>query len=544
MRMLFLIGFAALLGIPAPAPAAEGAAKGEGRSAVLPEAEPPSAPVAIDGAVLFRVRGITALPAGERAAGIAGRIETLAADPAFRAEDLRAGESDFGTDILAGARRVLAVTDADAQLEGVGRRQLALVYIDRIGKAIESYRAARTREALASAALHAAAATVVLAAVLALIVWLWRHMLAALDRRYRRRIQSVGIQSFQIMRAERIWESVQGIFGTSRLLALAVAVFAYLEYVLAQFPWTRPAAARLLELVLEPLGFLARGFVGIIPNLVFLVILFVVTRYLLKLVHLFFTAVGRGEVQLSGFEAEWAEPTYKLVRLLGIVLALVVAYPYIPGSGSEAFKGLSIFIGVLFSLGSSSAIANIIAGYMMTYRRAFKVGDRVKVQDIVGDVTEMRLQVTHLRTTKNEEVIVPNSTILNNEVVNYSGLARKEGLILHTTVGIGYETPWRQVEAMLLMAAGRTQGLMKEPEPFVRHQALGDFAVTYELNVYCNDAQAMNLLYTRLHREILDVFNEYGVQIMTPAYEGDTPQPKLVPKDQWFAAPAKGSPGG
>jgi small-conductance mechanosensitive channel len=174
----------------------------------------------------------------------------------------------------------------------------------------------------------------------------------------------------------------------------------------------------------------------------------------------------------------------------------------------------------------------------MTYRRAFKVGDRVKIGDVVGNVTQMRLQVTHLRTMKNEEVIVPNSTILNNEVVNYSTLARTDGLILHTMVSIGYETPWRQVEAMLLEAARRTAGLMIEPAPFVRQKSLGDFAVTYEINAYCDNAQAMNALYSGLHRNILDVFNEYGVQIMTPAYEGDPPQAKVVPKDRWFTQPA------
>jgi small-conductance mechanosensitive channel len=243
-------------------------------------------------------------------------------------------------------------------------------------------------------------------------------------------------------------------------------------------------------------------------------------------------------VKLESFEADWAEPTYKIVRLLVIVFALVVAYPYIPGSSSEAFKGISLFIGVVFSLGSSSIVANMMAGYMMTYRRAFRLGDRVKIGDVVGDVSEMRLQVTHLRTIMNEEVIVPNSKILDNEVVNYSTLARTRGLILSTTVGIGYEAPWRQVEAMLLEAARRTPGLMPEPGAFVRQKALGDFAVSYQLNVYCDQAQAMNVLYTELHRNILDVFNEYGVQIMTPAYEGDTPEPKLVPKEKWFAAPA------
>ena len=193
---------------------------------------------------------------------------------------------------------------------------------------------------------------------------------------------------------------------------------------------------------------------------------------------------------------------------------------------------------MVFSLGSSSAIANIIAGYTLTYRRAFRLGDRVRIGDVFGDVTEMRLQVTHVRTLKNEEVIVPNSSILNNEVTNYTTLAATAGLILHTTVGIGYETPWRQVEAMLLLAAERTAGLLRDPQPFVLHKALGDFAVTYELNVYCNDPRAMTSLYTELHRQILDVFNEYGVQIMTPAYEGDPEQPKVVPRSQWSQPPA------
>jgi small-conductance mechanosensitive channel len=179
-----------------------------------------------------------------------------------------------------------------------------------------------------------------------------------------------------------------------------------------------------------------------------------------------------------------------------------------------------------------------MAGYTMIYRRAFKVGDRISVENLTGDVTETRLMVTHLRTVKNEEIVVPNSTIINSHVINYSTLAGTRGLILHTTVGIGYETPWRQVEAMLCLAADRTPGLLKEPAPFVLQKSLGDFAVTYELNAYCDNAQAMNRLYTAMHQSVLDVFNEHGVQIMTPAYEGDPEKPKVVPKDQWFQAPA------
>jgi small-conductance mechanosensitive channel len=435
----------------------------------------------------------------------------------------------------------MIVTDVEARLEAADRRLLAGAYLTEIRAAIQGYREARTREALTRSGISVAVATAVLAGVLALVIWSWRRLNAALEARYRRRVQSLEIQSFEILRAERIWSVVPRMLDGARAIVVLLIVFLYLQYVLALFPWTRGVANRMLEYVVDPLWAIGGGIAGEIPDVVFLVILFVVTRYLLKVVHLLFAAVGRGQVVFAGFEREWAEPTYKLLRVGIIVLALVVAYPYIPGSESDAFKGISIFIGIVLSLGSSSAIANMIAGYMMTYRRAFRVGDRVKIGDTVGDVVEMRLQVTHLKTIKNEEVIVPNSTILNNVVVNYSSLARKKGLILHTTVGIGYETPWRQVEAMLLAAAERTRGLMPEPPPFVRQKSLGDFAITYELNVYCDSAQAMNALYTELHRNVLDVFNEFGVQIMTPAYEGDPERPKVVPKEQWFAAPAKSS---
>jgi small-conductance mechanosensitive channel len=275
-----------------------------------------------------------------------------------------------------------------------------------------------------------------------------------------------------------------------------------------------------------------------LPSLLFLLVLVIVVRIVLRILRLYFSALGSGSVQHENFAPEWAAPTYRLVRVGVIAFAIVVAYPYIPGSDSDAFKGLSIFAGVLLSIGSSSFIANSIAGYALVYRRLFAIGDRVRIGEAAGEVMEMKMQVTRLRTIKNEEVIVPNSTILNSAVTNYSALARSRGLILHTTIGIGYETPWRQVEGMLLMAAARTAGLLTDPSPFVLQKLLGDFCVTYELNVHVSDANDMAGKYHALHANILDVFNEYGVQIMTPAYEGDPAEPKVVPKARWYQEPS------
>ncbi|MCL4838021.1 MAG: mechanosensitive ion channel family protein [Thermoanaerobaculia bacterium] len=526
--------------LAALAAAAPLAAAGEPPAPVLSDGDTrvESAPVVVDGAVLFRVRGFSSFPAAERAAGVAERIRRLAGDSAFDPATLRIVETEVDTRLVAGEERILLVSDDDAELEGVRREQVAEARLHLIRRAIAGYRAARSPDALLASAWRAGAATLAAALLFAGVVRGARLLGRRFQRRYRERIQSVTIQSFELLRAERLWHLLRSALALARTLALLLVGYLYLRYLLTLLPWTRGLGHRLDEWALAPLGALGRGLVQKIPDLLFLLVLYFLARWTLQLLRLFFGAVGRGEVQLEGFDPDWADPTYKLVRVAVVAFALVVAYPYIPGSSSAAFKGVSLFLGVVFSLGSTSAISNVVAGYTMTYRRAFRVGDRVKIAGLVGDVTNVRLQVTHLRTPKNEEVVVPNSQILASEVVNYSTLAKDQGLILHTTVGIGYETPWRQVEAMLLEAARRTPGLLAAPAPFVFQTGLGDFCITYEINAYCDQPQRMGPLYSALHANILDVFNEHGVQIMTPAYEGDPEQPKVVPRDQWHLAPA------
>lgn len=519
------------------------AAAASGNTAAIPAEidagiEYERAAVTLDGAVLFSVRGASSYPAAKRALTIRKRIEAIAADPSVAADAVRVAEAADRTNIVAGDHLVMSVLDADANPEGITRQQLADLITPKVAEAIVTYRRDRSPRALAVNSAFALGAA--LAAVL--LVFAARHAFrrldAILERRFRYRVEGLEVQSHQLVQAKQLWKTLQGLLKALHVLAVVTIVYVALNLVLGLYPWTRPLAQRLFYIVLDPLRTMGTAFLEALPNLVFIAILIIVVRYVLKATRLFFAGVDNGTIPLSGFDREWAWPTYKIIRLLVIAFTVVVAYPYIPGSGSEAFKGISIFLGVIFSLGSSSFIANMIAGYTMTYRRAYKVGDRIKVNDIIGDVVEMRLMVTHLRTIKNEEIVVPNSLILNSNIVNYSTLARSRGLILHTPVGIGYETPWRQVEAMLRIAAERTPGLAKEPPPFVLQTALGDFAVTYELNVACNNAQEMDSLYSALHRNVLDVFNEYGVQIMTPAYERDPQVPKVVPREQWFAPPA------
>lgn len=501
-------------------------------------AEVDVAPVIVDGKTVLRVRGVTAFPAEKRADLIAGRIQSIAADRSIPTDTLRIEESEGLTRILAGKRLVMVITDADARIEQIDRRNLANTYASRISEVIRDYRLDRSAERLARSGLYALAAT----AALLLLVWIGARAMKRLDgfleRRVKARLAGIEEKSLRILSAAQLWQTLRGLRSLLWTLIVLSAALVYLAFLLQLFPWTRWIGVRLFDLLFDPLRTIGMGILDAIPDLLFLAVLVIVVRFALKAMHLLFAGIAEGAVSLAAFEAEWAWPTYRLIRLMVLAFAVVVAYPYIPGSGSDAFKGVSIFLGVIFSLGSSSVIGNVIAGYTMTYRRAFRIGDRVRINEHLGDVAEMRLLVTHLRSPKNEEIVIPNSLILNSSVVNYSSLAREGKLILNATVGIGYETPWRQVETMLLQAAARTEGLLREPAAFVLQKALGDFAVTYEINAYCGDAQAMNRLYTQLFQNILDVFNEYGVQIMTPAYESDPEQPKIVPKDQWYAAPA------
>ena len=497
-----------------------------------------TAPVKVDGQVLFSVRNAWTYPAELRAKIIRERIEAAAADRSIATGSLHVVTTGPYSAIMAGDRILMGVSDDDAQLAGRSRQELAAALAEKIRVAIDSYRQARRSEAMLGSYGRVAVATLVLCLAALGLLRGWRYVDTRIGERTARLARTLEERSLQEMRADRIGGFLRlgwRLLGTVCILVI-LATFA--GYLLEQFPATRPLGVEFFVLLMEPLRIMGTGLVAEVPSLLFLAVLFLLVRFTLRGLRLLSEAVAQGAVTFAGFEAEWARPTYNLARLAIVFFALVVAYPYIPGSDSDAFKGISIFFGVMFSLGSSSAVSNAIAGYMILYRRAFKVGDRVKIGTALGDVIDMHVQVTRLKTLKNEEVIIPNSQILNSEVVNYSSLAVSDGLILHTMVGIGYEVPWRQVEAMLLEAARRTPGLLESKLPFVLQKNLADFAVNYELNAYCADPRAMNRLYSELHRNIQDVFNEYGIQIMTPSYEADPESPKIVPRDQWYAPPA------
>jgi small-conductance mechanosensitive channel len=546
MARRWVLGVALLLclatGAPAQAQDSGRAGEGSPTAAAPAEQEWSRAPVTLDGATLFTLRGIRDFPAKLRAKAVAERLRDAAADPSFSADALQAREEKDRTSLAYGDKLLLWITDLDAEDAGIHRNLLAEVVRGRILAGVEQYRREREPQRVWRNAGFAAAASLGLLALLFLLRWGFRRLRATAERRLRGHLDGLEAQSRSLLQARRIGALIDGLLVTLQWLAYLAIAAVFTQFVLGLFPWTRPLATFLFALVIQPLRTMRDGLLQALPDLAFLVVLTIVVRYVLKLARLFFGGIEAGTIKVASFEPDWAWPTYRILRVAIVAFALVIGYPYIPGSSSEAFKGISIFLGVIFSLGSTSFISNIIAGYTMVYRRAFRVGDRIKVDDHFGDVTEVGLQVTRLRSPKNEQIVLPNSQVLGSNLINYSALAHNEGLILYTRVGIGYETSWRQVEAMLLQAADRTEGLLKEPRPFVLQKELGDFAVTYEVNGYTDRPLEMLRLKSEMHRNILDLFNEYGVQIMTPAYEGDPEQPKVVAKENWFAAPAARQP--
>jgi len=519
----------ALLGLPAATYAAD-----EAESVVQA-----TAPVRLDGVDLFVVRGISSLPAEKRADKITQRIEDVAADAAITPEMLRVESKDEFDSIYAGDRLVVTLVDADAKVEGVKLHTLAYATKMAIGEAIIRHRAERHPRALLIKLAQALGFALGLALVVYLLLRFRSWAIHFIESRLQQRMAALENASRSIVRAQQVWRVAEALLLFSVGLLMVIVVALGVSEVLSLFPWMRGLGIALHDALVTPLFGAGRAFMDYLPKLVTLLLIVLLFSFLLKMMRTTFEAVEQGRLQFKGFDPEWTWPTFRLMRFGVLAFAVVMAYPFIPGSQSEAFKGMTILLGVLISIGSSSIISNIVAGYSMTYRRAFSIGDRIRVGDTLGDVTERRLLVTHVMTPKNEEVVIPNSIILSSEIVNYSTMAKQDGVIVSSSVGIGYDAPWRQVESMLLLAASRTEGKKPGSTSFVRQKSLNSFDVTYEVYVFCDKAQQMPVLLTELNRQILDVFNEYGVQIMTPSYESDPDTVKIVPRDQWYAEPAQ-----
>lgn len=479
----------------------------------------PGYPVTVEGHEVLRIyEGLGSFTAQDRAQAASERFNKLIYAPAADLANITTSDSPYGTSVVLGDNLLLVVTDDDAKHYHVSRQALATFLAGRIRKAIEQARLQHSSQFLIRAAIYA----VVTLALYLLIVWLviraTRWLLTVL-RSMAARFKGIRIQQSQIMAGERLAAVLIAGVKLVRFLLLFLFTWIFLATEFNYFPWTREHGARLLSYIGTPVKFIGQAFLNYLPNLFYIVVIVAVMYYVIRFVRILAREVERGNIRIAGFYPEWAQPTYKIVRFLLFAFTAVIIYPYLPGENSPAFKGVGIFIGVLISLGSTSAVANVVAGVILIYARGFRVGDWVKIGDNMGEVTAQTMLATHVKTIRNEEIIIPNSVVLASFVTNYSTLAQNNGLVLHTSVTIGYDAPWRKIHELLIEAALKTKNILTDPAPFVLQNALENSYVQYEINAYTDHPLLMVYIYSDLHANIQDCFFAAGVEIMSPVYQ-------------------------
>jgi len=481
-------------------------------------------PVMLDNQELFTIRqGIGSFSAQERAKSITARIEKIADDDVLSPEDLtiKIDPEDKNPSIILGDTVIATITSKDAKLHSVSQEVLAERALAKIKAAIIRYRQERQPDNLLKDAVLTVSATLATVLIFWVIIFISSRVFPQSQRLITSLVPGVVFQNFEIISSQTIGIFSLRVLQFIRTLIILTILYFYLTFVLRLFPWTRKFGDGFLQYFFSALEVISQEIAKYLPNIFIILLIVFITHYLLRAIKPFFTGLERENLVINGFYPDWAKPTYNLLSLLIIALAIVIAFPYLPGFNSPAFQGVSVFLGVLFSLGSTSAIANVVGGIILIYTRSFQLGDKISIGDVIGDVIEKGLLVTRIRTPANRIITIPNSSLLNTNVINFSVSQRefKQPLILQTTVTLGYDLPWRKVHATLKEAALATKFIVSEPAPFVLQTSLDDFYVSYQLNAYTDHPSKMVYIYSELHQNIQDKCNEVGIEIMSPHYK-------------------------
>jgi small-conductance mechanosensitive channel len=480
-------------------------------------------PVLLDNEPLFVVRqGVGMFSAQERAQAISQRLSLVARDPSIMPEQIQLVQ-ESGNDLVylrVDDTIILTISAQDAKAYRASQTELGQRALTKIRAAISQYREERSVDYLLESLGYTVLASITLIVIIRLILYLSGKFFPAITTWLNNRLPIVKIQNFEIISAYHISQFCLRILQFIRFFFCLTIFYVYISFVLGLFPWTRTISESILGYFFVAVEFMGQGIAQYIPNLIILALICLITYYLLKAIKPFFWAIERGNLNIPGFYQEWAEPTYRLILILIIALAAVVAFPYLPGFDSPAFRGISVFLGILFSLGSTSAVANVVGGVILIYTRAFQSGDCIQIGDVIGIVLEKTLLVTRIMTPTNRIITIPNSSLLSSNVINLSAAARelKRYLILQTTVTLGYDLPWRKVHETLIQAALATTDILSDPRPFVLQTSLDDFYVSYQLNAHTDHPDRMVKIYAELHQNIQDYCNQVGIEILSPSY--------------------------
>ena len=426
--------------------------------------------------------------------------------------------SDIVTDLMYGNKVLSSFTDQDGLWEGCSRDQLAAAKRKVIVDKLKVMKDEHSLWQLGKRILYFILVIVGQFLLFKLTIWLFNKLKARIQRLKDTKLKPISIQDYELLDTQKQVNLLVFLASLLRYAVMLLQLILTVPLLFAIFPQTKDLAYKLFSYIWEPIKSIFLGIVEYIPNLFTIFVKWLAVKYLVRLVRYLASEIQSERLKIGGFYADWAMPTFHIVRFLLYAFMIAMIYPYLPGSKSGVFQGISVFVGLIVSLGSSTVIGNIIAGLVITYMRPFKLGDRIKLNDTTGNVIEKTPLVTRIRTPKNEVVTIPNSFIMSSHTVNFSQSARDYGLIIHSEVSIGYDIPWRKTHQLLIEAALNTPGVVDDPRPFVLETSLQDYYPVYQVNAYIKDANQLAQVYSDLHQNIQDRFNEEGIEIMSPHY--------------------------
>lgn len=479
-------------------------------------------PVLMFGDTLFYIYSkLGAFSPSERAERVQSKIESLLDGATFNSDLLEVFNGEESADLIHGDVILLSVTDRDAFWRNKSKEEVAKEFVLSINEKVIDYKERTGIRFI----LYRIAMLLLVISIFFFGVKYLNEFFAFCNKKIIEKGQSyikgIRLKDYEFLSVNQEVKILAWLLKILKWVVISLIVYLSLPSVFSIFPATKGIATTLIGYVVDPAVSVFRDFIGFIPELITIAVIVIITRYIVRFLKFISTEVENEKLKLPGFYPDWSIPTFNLLKIIIYAFSFIFIFPYLPGSSSPIFQGVSVFFGLLISLGSSSAIGNIIAGLVITYMRAFKIGDRVKIGETTGDVIEKNMLVTRVRTIKNENITIPNSSIMNGNTVNYTSSAKDLGLILNTTVTIGYDAPWRKVHELLIAAALKTNLIKSEPIPFVLQTSLDDFYVSYQINAYTIEAAKTATIYSELYANIQDVFNEEGIEILSPHYRAE-----------------------
>lgn len=476
-------------------------------------------PVVVEEDTLFYIYtnrgGLTPL---QRAVQTAETVENIGKEYGVKPDSVFILSEEFTSDIIYKNKVIISLTDKDAMWMNMPRDELA--EHDR-GIIVNALQILKERHSLMRLVRNILLFILVIV-IQGGLIWLtnfgYKHLKIKLHDTKHKFLKAIYIRDYEFLSVDREEKIMFFFLNILRWIIILIQLIFSIPILFSIFPQTEDLAKTLFSYIMMPIKKIGNSIVDYIPNVFSIIIIWLVIRYIIKGIGYLASEIQHERLKISGFYPDWAQPTFSIVRFLMYAFMIALIYPLLPGSDSKIFQGISVFVGLIVSFGSSSAIGNLVSGIIITYMRPFKVGDRIKIQDIIGNVIEKTPVVTRIRTLKNEIITIPNSMIMNSQTTNLSESARTVGLIIHLEVTLGYKTSWRQVHELLIEAALQTEGVLKKPHPFVLETSFDDFYVSYQINAYINDANKMTAITTALRQSIQDVFTNAGMDITSPHY--------------------------